>query len=58
MSGEKRDLLVLHCGGCIVAKSWRKLTHDDTGGLMTGNQRELGNELALVNVKVGTADTA
>jgi hypothetical protein len=34
------------------------LTDNNTNGLVSGNQRELGNELSLVDVQISTADTA
>lgn len=34
------------------------LTDDNTDGLVSGNEGELGDELALVDVEIGTANTA
>lgn len=35
-----------------------RLTDNDTGGLVARDERELSNEFTLVDVQIGTADTA
>jgi hypothetical protein len=53
----KKNLLV-NCYSEPEGGIMGTLTDNDTGGLVAGNQRELGDELALVDVQVSTADTA
>lgn len=48
--------MVSRVGNGILKRSGP--TNNDTSRLVAGNEGELGNELSLVDVQIGTADTA
>lgn len=41
-----------------VALQWPSLTNNNANRLVSGDEREFGDKLALVNVKISAADTA